>query len=1618
MDSRILVCLALLIFVGAVTKADSYVALSNFETGLAWHDNQDGGAAPALSLVPDPFGTGQVMRLEYTNPPNGWGNIAQEVTMPEGAAAITFKVLVEKATPLAKMHLWLSEPDGDGWVTQVTLDGFALAEWSTGLWQSLTVPLGAFNYEPRGNGQKQQTTANKVMIGCNFGDFTALVKDIGWIVPDFGAKLEVQKAFESVEVPLALGNDQLGRYLGEGWHSPEADSTWMSGHAEVKLDSLPADGLVLLILQTNSIGVGDLAHGNELVATLGGEEVYREQVTAPGVFLIALDGALRKRHQGQPLALEAGARSPKALGLGEDDRLLGMKVTKLSFRIWPESLADRLPATNQPLALVLRDDLPNDKAAPADPELLADLARQAGFEPIFVKAGDLTNPYLLNAAKVKLLVLPYGPAFPAEGREALISYLAQGGSFVSVGGYAFDNPVVRVLDTWVGKDSLARLSGSFLLDLTSAEADERLGGAWGKRGGDGRALEGPATASLPLGGETSLKVRVTARFGVNPAGATTTLTLTTGDRELARWQGGPGVLRGEVELPAEIGAGKHELPLKLNAEGPAGVASIALVSGESDPSLIGLPGEVFDVRINTHYGNAQDALGLEATQIGAFDGGYPLSFGTKAVPADDPLAAGIAPFEGNFEGWAAAGLLGSNSAVFPVPYGRYRPLLMAQDADGRTRGSLLSLIQNHAGPFAGSNWLISGCTSEDLTAQPAVQQALVAAMKQIASPLYLARVETKYYAYNPGEEVKVIFDLANYTGGDRTATVRVEAWAQDKRLLATEPAVVKSEEGHTRSEVAFLAPEGQAGLVKLVVTLEEAGAARDRYELGYVALSDARMQEGFEVTFKDNYFRDGDRARYLWGNNQTGMVFCSAFETPLEWEKDFQLMQDLGMNVQRVLHLSPYVVSRLGQPAARPTDLNIEKLPEWLERAYKGFAQLQQQHQVAFFISMHDWMEQTLLPEELAAQRQYARVLGGLLKDVPGIIWDVQNEPHLDVLNHPQLVPQWNEFLRDKYGNQAAFEAAWGAEAEGIELGEAPIEQRSGGWSSVRSLDMDEYRAFKLTEWVRENLAGLREAGDEHPYTVGYLPNETSADRRAPTEYLDFTNTHFYGDYNSYVNLLKLLDARFVGKGFSIGEFGAKIHEAWGGTPGYDSIYGNTPLGGARWFQLVNHYALGLGASMACNWSFKDMNDCVFPWGQVHNFDYVPKATALAGRACSLLFGNLEPVYKPEALALVIPNQHRRDNSRNWVNAALGTANHALLDLHANFLVADEFRLDQLPSEVKTLIYPVPYTLSDEVFEQLVAFVEGGGTLLLTGDVTFDELRKRTRTDRLARLCGVEFLEQGSAPGEVDEGYRAKATENPLGLSSLVLAVRGQLAGATPLVMTESGPGLVENRLGAGRVIYSAAPVEVYDGDATRKLYQYVLDTAPVGDSVTTIDDAGRQLHAMRGWTTTGRFVVLFNKSRSQPNLAKLELCGRQIELEVPAFSPGLVWCSEDGKVLALEGQGSLKVDGKELASASELSMLVALDGQDLATSGAVLASVLGEGSLSFAGQKLAAERGTLEAGKWRAFQQLPEQTPISLEARESQAWDLWLLSDAAGREAGLAQLSNLLHSTSELPSR
>jgi len=1095
-----------------------------------------------------------------------------------------------------------------------------------------------------------------------------------------------------------------------------------------------------------------------------------------------------------------------------------------------------------------------------DPQRLQRLLRAAGYGVTFLRAGDLTHTDVLTPERIHLLVLPCAPWFPLAAREALLRYLRRGGAFLSIGGYAFDRPLL-----WTG---------------------------------NGWTAQEPTVPAAEISAQ-------------DPVGATL----------------------------------KHVL--------------------------------------NTRYGKPGDTLRLSREQIGAFDPSYLLDHvhGLRAASSQFVIP-GDWQCERTVKGFAAVGLTGSNSPVFPDGWARLIPLIQAVDRFGRPRGPVLSMMLHYAGPWRGSAWAFTGVTDVDLFNGdlPGLDAALPRIVERLVRPRFLYGLETDQVCVRPGERLRIsvrVFADAPVVKGLR---VRFECTGRAVEEAAVEPG--REPGADLGAQTAFVVSDDAEDLVHVRAVLLDSNRVIDVMETAFVVRSPQIRASAPKITIDKCYFRMDGRPVFLCGTNQTGMMWYASGENPLTWQRDFRKMSDYGVNILRVLHFSPFArTENVTRRPFRPEDL--KERPRVTRRKTDAIVQLAAKNRVAVFLTCHDWMPVELTEAQLAVQRDWNRFWAARYRDVPGMLYDIQNEPSVHLRNEPHIEKLFKEWLERRYGSVDQALSVWqaaGAPAR-IDLGARPE-----SWQDLRGRDLDLFRSWLFRRWVRANAAGVRAGAPDAPVTVGLLQHATAADKFAADDFVDFTCTHFYGGVDAFRRTLKFMDRRVEGHPFTLGEFGTR--EAHDGR-----VHGRTgdPADtSVRWFLAVGHYALGMGAAFVANWDWKDMPDCVFPWG-VNHPDLVSKPVLEAYRNMALLFRLVQPRYEPPAVWLVVPDNNRFGWRTNQLHAAILRAVEWLMDANVPFGLVNEDALRNLPDAARVLVWPSPYCPSDETFARVSAFVLRGGSLLFTGDVRFSSIR---RPERLKRIAGLGFDEDAAPP-----------PASPFDPASA----------ARPIAPVDGRPG-------HGMVRWIQRPIELLNDPNGPQIYRdFLRDVRASCIEIAPPNDDGR-VHAFETPTVNGGNAVVLYNDASERRTVRVRLVrvpGTEITIDLDPGSTGFVLLARDGAVLAAETDGAVQTNGRMVLDVSGHQAVAALDGRGLAGSERLLVLPFSAGAVRIprnaaAGNGWVTETGEFRDGKWRTLERAATKTEagkgLFVETDPETARDIRLLAPAAALEDAVKRASALLY--------
>jgi hypothetical protein len=547
-------------------------------------------------------------------------------------------------------------------------------------------------------------------------------------------------------------------------------------------------------------------------------------------------------------------------------------------------------------------------------------------------------------------------------------------------------------------------------------------------------------------------------------------------------------------------------------------------------------------------------------------------------------------------------------------------------------------------PFANAGWAGFGVTNRDLmTDQDFGLGLLTNVVEQLAQGAFIHSLTAEPAMLEPGETATISVKFRR-RGRVASGPLQVSLMVNDQEVARQTVDPQRLEDVMVTGEWK---PAGDPGAIEVVTAqlASDQGILMTR-QTAVVRRQPAVIAAGPQLAWRGNQLLIDGRPGLWTGTNQTGVMWHSPRENPLTWEQDFQGMEDHGYRIWRILHFSPFA-QVAGGPRPRENPLVLgDPPPDKLRRQTDAIVQLAQQHGVAIMLCAHDWIGTVIPDDQLEAQRTWNRFWAERYKDVPGIFWDIQNEPSVtfDEANPPDwLLAKFREFLVAEVGSEQAARELLKLPAD------EPLKPTAGqSWDDPAGVLRERFRTWLLDRWVRVNLEGLREGDPDCLVTVGYLQSRKPADKIGGSARLNFSNMHSYEAPRNLPASLKFIDRRAYGQGLGLGEFGQRqSHDAR-----VNGQFGDRREQDNARFSSTAATLFGLGGNMLSTWCWRDLPDVILPVG--HPDAGPPDATlGRPARRLELRGPGIEAVYEPPALYVVVPDGVRLGNDYDRFDKAI-----------------------------------------------------------------------------------------------------------------------------------------------------------------------------------------------------------------------------------------------------------------------------------------------------------------------------------------------------------------------------
>jgi len=975
---------------------------------------------------------------------------------------------------------------------------------------------------------------------------------------------------------------------------------------------------------------------------------------------------------------------------------------------------------------VLKDDFPK-LVSHSDPDTIAKVLQKSGDKVEFVNSTQLADPKIFNASKFSLVILPYGSYFPANARDNFLAFLRGGGDFLSTGGYAFDDPVIKWQGKWITRRQAKLLVPVKELQIGAPGDQDYLIGEWnmpeklptytkrwsGKMAGVCLPVQNKTTYDLEIELSTNLKtaklkrqILLNGKLAADiPAIEDQTLKLTVTPAQI----GSKTTL--DIVFDVELWS-----PNEIEHNGDGRMLGIAIKRIKLTPrgKSIDSPDILSLLKpINMRYGAPNDFLEWQPEQLGVFDAGYRLTGGKGIVPAHDQgIVSDKYAANGKFEGWAAAGTTGSDW-YYTTPSDRSRliPLLETHDEYGRFRGNAGSLMVNYSGPYMGSVWAYFGLESTDIFAGSKGKDLLLSVINGLKRGVFLHELRPSVACYKQGEPVEILANASNYSTTSCKVTMNSVIKSEAGNVVRRDRKVIELAAGQTTEIKTTWQPKLFGDDFYIVeITLNDGAKVVDQQRTGFYVWNPETIANGMKLSYKNNYLTDNGTPRFMLGVQAFYPWKAVTAMDPLLIERDFASMSDMGMRISRTF--------------TKGAD----------QRYIDSLVMASQRHHVAFFVE--GMADANIDPESIKKDTDYTSALIDRYKDVPGMMIDIRNEPTLlRSNNEPGTEKAFIDYLLKQYGTTESLRAAWSNELPaGEEITTVKITMPGSDWSSIRSRDTYRFLLQAGGNWVDAIVKAIKSKDPKRLATVGYLQwwAGMTMDPAVTSDSLDFIDRHWYGpvsDLATWEAQFVMSDRRYKGKAPSLGEFGSKTYPTFAESMhNFDTIDQQEER-----FLHVGHYALGFGGLFASNWHYRDPSTNIFPYGIVYS-DWTPKPVAKSYRAMALLFTKLHPKYVAPDTYLVLPDESRFGGDSGRIFESIQNTANEMINANIRFGTINEWDIEKLPAEAKTLVMPASFAVSDKAYNFLAAWIKNGGTLHLSNDIEFDQNRKPSNARKFKDL--------------------------------------------------------------------------------------------------------------------------------------------------------------------------------------------------------------------------------------------------------------------------------------------
>ncbi len=385
--------------------------------------------------------------------------------------------------------------------------------------------------------------------------------------------------------------------------------------------------------------------------------------------------------------------------------------------------------------------------------------------------------------------------------------------------------------------------------------------------------------------------------------------------------------------------------------------------------------------------------------------------------------------------------------IFPyrIPARDFYPLDYDENAKG---GNPLIMVKSWRNPYredaAGipHKWCLIGARGEDhplRTGDAGARDTLMRIIRCLSFPVILHELETDLAAYNRGEKIQISIKAVNRGRLPTGGTVTFSVIDSDGRTVFFRNRTIRLMPGQEMVLRETWHPKAlQGSFYSVEAALKEGNEIVERERNGFVAINSRILNSGPSFEVKDKEFIVDNAKATLIGVN-----YYESKRGELMWVKpdllrirsDFKAMREAGINFIRIhYHHSKWFRDYYTQVLKKDLDPFLQKadmsaLPSARSLSIlDAIIQLAQEQGLIVCLDIFSlvpvemgnplgWLgleERIRNARNITMQKKFVQIISARYRDVPGLTWDLWNEPRLEESAVPSL-RKWAREMKEAF---------------------------------------------------------------------------------------------------------------------------------------------------------------------------------------------------------------------------------------------------------------------------------------------------------------------------------------------------------------------------------------------------------------------------------------------------------------------------------------------------------------------------------------------------------------------------------------------------------------------------